>query len=178
MISVWSPDTFSDPIEKDRAVAFTSRVLERLRVATTQSITGQLLASADLDVTADVMAHRLSYHLTAHVLAERLASHTESATDRVPATWWDHWKHTHPWLHQASLRLMWSGAGWHHPRFGRALTRWCWIRPPDYQARTLTVTWTDWQTFPRSTIPVDDSDFGPPVALRTSSRDYTGSWPA
>jgi hypothetical protein len=177
MISVWSPDHFTARPVEDRAVAFTGRVLERLRVAATQSVTGQLLADADLDVTADVMARRLSYHLTAHVLAERLGSHTETATDRVPASWWDHWKHDHPRVLGWSLRLMWAGPGLSRPRFGRRLTRWLWLRPPAYAARTLSVTWTDWQTFPQSTIPVGTPNFGPPVAVRTSSRDYTGSWP-
>jgi hypothetical protein len=178
--TVWSPDRFSDPT--DRQVKLTSLVLERLRVAAAQSVTPQLLADADLELTADMLVGRLTYHLTTYLLAERLASHTESATDQIPASWWDHWKHDHPRVLDWSLRLFWAGPGLSRPRFGRTLTRWLWLRPPGYQTRTLTVTWTDWATYPQATIPLDDPTFGPllgkPVAWRQSARDDTGSWPS
>jgi hypothetical protein len=158
-MAVWQPpaDDADSPVTiEDRAVKFTSLVCEHLRVAATQSITGQLLANADLDVVADVMAKRLTYHLTAYVLAERLGDHTETATTETPATPWDHWKACHPvWADRCS-RLVWR------------------LTPPRFVTRSLSVTWTDWATFPRSTLPIDLPAVGEQVSVRTRRRDDTG----
>jgi hypothetical protein len=171
--SVWSPDRLSPTAPVDLGGA----ILERLQVACSASVMPQVVNDARVDVISD-MVGRLTFRLSTYVLAERLASHTESATDQVPATWWDHWKHDHPRALTWSLRLMWTGPGMSRPRFGRRLTRWLWLRPPGYQKRTLTVTWTDWATFPEATVPLPDPLLGRPVRWRTSARNYTGSWPS
>src|SRR6266567_2486695 len=114
------------PAVSDQALDLESVALERLQVAAQATLTPQVLADAKLDViryTADQLLMRLE----SYVLAQHLADHTETATVRVPASWWDHWKDAHPRVLAWSVRMCWTGKGHHKPRFGRRLTRWLWL---------------------------------------------------
>lgn len=143
-------------------------LLEWLKVKASTAVDLQVLRDAQVDVRPDI-ADRLIVNLRAYVLAEHLASTTQTDTLNVPATWWDHWKIDHPWAEDWSLRIFWSGKGRHRPRFGRWLTRWLWLRPAAYQARTLTTTWTERAIYPHATLPRADPRLGPAVLWRDAT---------
>jgi hypothetical protein len=142
-MSVWDDQSLDDPVALKRVV------LERLAVACQQSVDVQVLRDAQVDVRRD-LADRLIVSLRSYVLAEQLASHTETASMRLPATWWDHWKLT-------------------HPRAARRWSRWVWqLAPPCMDTRTLTCTWDDRAVYPHTQLPPPDRRLGAVVFWRTA----------
>jgi hypothetical protein len=129
-------------------------VLERLRFGAQQAISQETAHSLGVEVVANKVAQTLIVNVCGTLLAEWLGDHTESASERVPAGWWDHWKADHP-------RLV---AWWR---------KWAWrrLREPRMRTVTLTTVWTDFATFPHSTYVVPSSQLGPVVFHRQVATD-------
>lgn len=135
----------------------TEVMLQRLKVATQQTISPSVAQSMKLDTWRDELLDALVYQLRAYVLAQHLDKHTEQRTEvvefEVPDGWRQQWKQDH---HDA--------AGW--------VIRWLARRRP-VRTRTLSrrvtlsATWDQYAAFPEATIIVDDS-LGAPVRWLTS----------
>jgi hypothetical protein len=110
------------------AVQYVTHQLDMLKVG------AQICTSVRYEIDQDFIRDELVHRLTATVLAEKLADDSYSATEQVPATWWQHWKQTqrdHRWFQWSPLR---------------------WLKPPRTRTLTVTVQWQRYGTRPYSEL--------------------------
>lgn len=75
---------------------FEHRVLEKMRIGLSQRISPAVAASLELDPNGmEQFGTELALRISGFVLGENLGHVEEVARLHTPATWWQHWKHSH-----------------------------------------------------------------------------------
>ncbi|MCK4359788.1 MAG: hypothetical protein KAW92_13815 [Candidatus Cloacimonetes bacterium] len=69
-----------------------SVLLEKLRVNTSQMVSGHTVATMELDVIENNTINALVFQLRAEVMAEKLEDRTQMVTFKVPKSWWQRFK--------------------------------------------------------------------------------------
>jgi hypothetical protein len=72
--------------------------LEEIRFAITRRMDLRRIPNTQINVALDHMADEMVACMTRRIAAFPQQVQTDHSTVRVPATWFDHWKHEHPRL--------------------------------------------------------------------------------
>ena len=126
-------------------MSYEERWIELLKVRCQQAVNTACVQDAYVDVLAD-QAGRLVASLTAHVWAEKLADHQNLWREYVPASWWDHLKHTLPW----PLWRFWNLYVWR-------------LKVPHMRVLELRCNWQAHLAYPQARPPLPPEKFGLPV---------------